>query len=205
VDGGLGLTHIDHLALSLAADQLDTWILFSRAVLALEVGDSIDLPDPFGLVRTSSVATADRSVRLLLNVSQSRRTGTARTVALHGGKPAVHNIAIACQDIFATVARLRQRGFAFVDVSPNVYDDLVARFALAPALAQKMRQLGVLYDRNATGEYFHAYGQPFAGRFSFELVQRQGYDAYGALNGAARMAAQTQVPPEPQQNWNRLL
>jgi 4-hydroxyphenylpyruvate dioxygenase len=201
----LGLTNIDHLALALTADQLDTWVLFSRAVLALEVGDSIDLPDPFGLVRTSSVATADRSVRLLLNVSQSRRTGTARTVALHGGKPAVHNIAIACQDIFAAVARLRQRGFAFVDVSPNVYDDLVARFDLAPALAQKMRQLGVLYDRNADGEYFHAYGRPFAGRFSFELVQRQGYDGYGALNSAARMAAQAQMPPGPQQNWNHLL
>ena len=35
----------------LAPDQLDTWILFSRSVLALEVGDSLELADPFGLVR----------------------------------------------------------------------------------------------------------------------------------------------------------
>jgi 4-hydroxyphenylpyruvate dioxygenase len=190
---GPGLAAIDHIAMGLAADQLDTWILFSRSVLALEVGESLELADPFGLVRTCSVATADRRLRIVLNVSRSPGTRTARTVAALGGKPAVHHIAFAAADIFATVEALRERGASFVAISGNYYDDLLARFALDPALVARLRGLGVLYDRDAAGEYFHIYSESFAGRFFFEIVQRSGYDAYGALNAPARMAAQEQA------------
>jgi len=190
---GAGLRGIDHIAMGLAADQLDTWILFSRSVLALEVGESLELADPFGLVRTCSVATADRRLRIVLNVSRGPLTRTARTVAALGGKPAVHHIAFDCADIFATVASLRASGAAFVAISGNYYDDLLARFALDGALVERLRRLGILYDRDSSGEYFHIYSESFADRFFFEIVQRSGYDAYGALNAPARMAAQAQA------------
>jgi len=193
---GAGLGRIDHVAIGLAPDQLDTWILFSRSVLALEAGESLELADPFGLVRTCSVASADRRVRIVLNVSQSRRTRTARTVEALGGKPAVHHIAFDCADIFATVAALRELGAEFVAISDNYYDDLLARFALDPALVERLRRLGILYDRDDAGEYLHLYSAPFAERFFFEIVQRKGYDGYGALNAPARMAAQEQADAE---------
>ena len=140
--------------MGLSPDQLDTWILFSRSVLALEVGESLELADPFGLVRTCSVATADRRLRIVLNVSRSQRTRTARTVAALGGKPAVHHIAFAAADIFATVEALRARGAAFVAISGNYYDDLLARFALDAARVERMRRLGILYDRDGAGRIF---------------------------------------------------
>ena len=139
--GGACIGRIDHVAIGLAPDQLDTWILFSRSVLALEAGESLELADPFGLVRTCSVASADRRVRIVLNVSQSRRTRTARTVEALGGKPAVHHIAFDCADILATVAALRERGTTFVAISDNYYDDLLARFALDAALVERLRTL----------------------------------------------------------------
>jgi len=190
---GAGLRGIDHIAMGLGPDQLDTWILFSRSVLALDVGDSLELADPFGLVRTCSVATADRRLRIVLNVSRGPLTRTARTVAALGGKPAVHHIAFACADIFETVEALRANGAAFVAISGNYYDDLLARFALDPALVERMRRLGILYDRDGGGEYFHIYSESFADRFFFEIVQRSNYDAYGALNAPARMASQEQA------------
>jgi len=190
---GAGLAEVDHIALGLAADQLDTWVLFSRSVLALDAGESLELADPFGLVRTCSVASADRAVRIVLNVSRSARTRTARTVAALGGKPAVHHLAFACADIFQAVEALRVRGARFVAISDNYYDDLLARFALDAALVERMRALGILYDRDgAGGEYFHIYSESFADRFFFEIVQRSCYDAYGALNAPARMASQEQ-------------
>jgi len=184
----------------MTADQLDTWVLFSRSVLALDAGESLELADPFGLVRTCSVQTGDRRVRIVLNVSRGARTRTARTVAALGGKPAVHHVALSCADIFATVAALRERGARFVPVSDNYYDDLIARFALDERAVERMRRLGIVYDRDAAGgEYFHAYSEPFAERFFFEIVQRSGYDAYGALNAPARMASQEQRNPLPQE------
>ncbi len=192
---GAGLRYIDHIALGLPTDALDTWVLFCRAVLGMQPGDSLELADPFGLIRSAGMASADRSVRFVLNVSLSQRTRTARTIDALGGR-SVHHIGIGCSDILGTVARLRRAGARFVPISPNYYDDLVARVDLDPQMVARMRDLGVVYDRSATGEYLHVYGVSFAERFFFELVQRvDAYDGYGALNAPARMASQAQASP----------
>ncbi|MGJ7532156.1 MULTISPECIES: bifunctional sugar phosphate isomerase/epimerase/4-hydroxyphenylpyruvate dioxygenase family protein [unclassified Variovorax] len=187
-----GLQRIDHVALGLAVDQLDTWVLFTRAVLGLEPGESLELADPFGLIRSRGVANADRSLRLVLNVSLSQRTRTARTLSVTGGG-AVHHIALSCTDIFDTAARLRANGTRFVPISDNYYDDLATRIDIAPELLARMREAGVLFDRSPAGDYLHIYTESFEGGLFFEVAQRVGnYDAYGALNAPARMASQAQ-------------
>jgi 4-hydroxyphenylpyruvate dioxygenase len=190
---GAGLQSIDHIAFGLPEDELDTWVLFCRAVLGMKPGDSLELSDPYGLIRSCGVASEDRTVRFVLNVSLSQRTRTARTVSAIGGG-SVHHIALGCTDIVATVARLRENGVEFVPISPNYYDDLLARLDIDPSLVDRLRSLGILYDRSPGGEYFHVYTTSFADRFFFEIVQRVGsYDAYGALNAPARMASQAQA------------
>jgi 4-hydroxyphenylpyruvate dioxygenase len=189
-DNGLAL--IDHIALALPVDQLDTWILFCRAVLGMEPGESLELSDPHGLVRSCGVANANRKVRLVLNVSQSRATTTARAISAHGGA-SVHHIAFSSTDIFDTVTKMRRAGVGFVPISPNYYDDLGARVELAGGMLDRLRKSGILYDRSAGGEYLHIYTETFADRFFFEIVQRiDAYDGYGALNSPARMASQAQ-------------
>ncbi len=66
---GSGLDTVDHIALGLPMDQLDTWILFCRAVLGMQPGDSLELSDPYGLIRSVGVANRERNVRLVLNVA----------------------------------------------------------------------------------------------------------------------------------------
>ncbi len=186
-----GLVGIDHIALGLAQDQFDTWILFAKAVLGLQRGESLELADPFGLIRSSGVANATRSVRLVLNVSLSQRTRTARQVSATGrAGGGVQHIALGTRDIFATMERLRGNGVRFVPISANYYDDLLARLDLGEAAVRRMQSLDILYDRSPTGEFLHAYA--FADRFFFEVVQRKAYDGYGAVNAPARMAAQEQ-------------
>ena len=119
---------------------------------------------------------------------------TRHLVAAAGGKPAVHHIALATDDIVATVQLLRARGVAFVPISPNFHDDLAARFDLDPEWLATMRRLGLLFDRNELGDYLHIYTESFAARFFFEIVERSGYDAY-ATNAPARMASHEQSTP----------
>ena len=167
-------------------------MLFSRAVLGLEVGESLELADPFGLIKSRGVADATRSLRLVLNVSLSQRTRTARTVHAQGGG-AVHHVALRSDDIFASVARLRANGVRFVPISDNYYDDLATRIELDAALLERMRDAGVLFDRSPAGDYLHIYTESFGDGLFFEVAQRiGGYDAYGALNAPARMASQAQ-------------
>ncbi|MEO8136864.1 MAG: TIM barrel protein [Betaproteobacteria bacterium] len=187
------LQYVDHIALGLPTDALDSWVLFCRAVLDMVPGDSLELSDPFGLIRSAGMASRDSSVRFVLNVSLSQRTHTARTIDALGGR-SVQHIGIGCTDIVATVASLQAAGAEFVPISPNYYEDLLARQDLDPGLVGRMRDLGIVYDRSDEGEYLHVYGTSFAGRFFFEIVQRVGaYDGYGALNAPARMASQAQA------------
>jgi len=63
-----------------------------------------------------------------------------------------------------------------------------------------MSQCNILYDWAADGEYFQLYSRGSAKRLVFEIVQRRGYDAYGAANAPIRLTAQSQLPegqPEP--------
>ena len=85
-------------------------------------------------------------------------------------------------------------------VKENYYDDLEARYGLDVALLSTLRQHHILYDRSETGEFFHLYTQMIAGRFFFEVVQRNNYDEFGAANAPIRLAAQTRIDRQQQQN-----
>lgn len=188
--GDAKLAAIDHVAMALAPDRIDTWVLFCRAVLGLQAGDSLKLADPYGLIRSFGMADAARHVRFVLNVSQSQRTRMAQAANASGGA-AVQHIAFDAPDIVAAVRRLRERGVDFVAISGNYHDDLATRFDLTPAFVEALRENGILFYRSADGDYLHVYTEPFLDLFFFEIVQRiDGYDAYGALNAPARMASQ---------------
>jgi 4-hydroxyphenylpyruvate dioxygenase len=51
----------------------------------------------------------------------------------------VQHIAFLTGDIFATWERLTDRGFEPLEISPNYYDDLDARFALDGELLERLR------------------------------------------------------------------
>jgi 4-hydroxyphenylpyruvate dioxygenase len=114
-----GLLTIDHIALGLPTDALDTWVLFCRAVLGMPPADSLELSDPYDLIRSAGMANPDRSVRFVLNICLSQRTHTARTIDTLGGR-SVHHIGIACSNIIETVSHLRAVGVEFVPISPQL-------------------------------------------------------------------------------------
>ena len=88
-------------------------------------------------------------------------------------------------------AAMRERGVTPLAIPANYYDDLAARWELEPGLIEAMRELGVLYDRDAGGELLHFYTPVVGGRLFFEVVQRRGaYGGYGAANSPVRMSAQ---------------
>ena len=54
-----------------------------------------------------------------------------------------------------------------------------------------MAELNILYDRDGEAEYFQFYTRAVAKRVFFEVVERRGYDGYGAVNAAIRLNAQS--------------
>lgn len=185
-----GLQRIDHMAMALPADSLDSWVLFYKSLLDFEADDEVVLPDPYGLVKSRALRSRCSSIRLPLNISENRNTAISHALSSYRGS-GVHHIAFDCADIFAEVRRAKEAGVPLLDIPLNYYDDLAARFDFDDEFLSELAYYNVLYDRDAQGgELFHVYTEPFEGRFFFEIIQRKnGYAGYGAANVAVRLAA----------------
>ncbi len=185
-----GLQRIDHMAMALPADSLDSWVLFYKSLLDFKADDEVVLPDPYGLVKSRALRSRCSTVRLPLNISENRNTAISHALSSYRGS-GVHHIAFACEDIFAEVSRAKEAGLKLLDIPLNYYDDLAARFDFDEEFLSELAYYNVLYDRDAQGgELFHVYTEPFDERFFFEILQRKnGYVGYGAANVAVRLAA----------------
>ncbi|MFD0773837.1 VOC family protein, partial [Streptomonospora algeriensis] len=181
---GVAVTAIDHVGLFQPFDHFDEASLFYRSVLGLTPDASLEVAAPDGLVRSRALHSDDAGLRIALNVSVLGR-GT-RADAAGGAQP----IAFACDDVFAAAEAMRAGGVEPLPIPDNYYDDLAARTDLAPAVRERMRENGILYDRAGTGEFLHFYTPVLGNRLFFEAVQRTGgYTGYGAANASIRMAA----------------
>ncbi|WP_328563807.1 bifunctional sugar phosphate isomerase/epimerase/4-hydroxyphenylpyruvate dioxygenase family protein [Streptomyces coelicoflavus] len=176
-DAGL---RVDHLSLTQPWHQFDEAALFHRAVLGLRPQESVDVADPYGLLRSRAVTTDDGTVRIVLTVGAAPVDDTAHA----------QHIALATDDVVAAARAHLAAGGELLPIPANYYDDLAARFEFADGELETYRELGVLYDRDAYGTFRHCYTHT-VGRVFFELVQRDGgYRGYGAPNAPVRLAAQ---------------
>lgn len=188
-EDGNGLRAVDHISYSMPDGEMLSWSLFYTGVLDLKRLPQQEVADPVGLVHSQALISDEAGVRVVLNGSAASRTLSSRFVSQYFG-PGVQHIAFTSNDIFETIARIRARGVALLDIPDNYYDDLEAKYDLEPGLAKALRANHVLYDRDAAGEFFQVYTRVFDERFFFEIVQRRNYSGFGAVNAPIRLAAQ---------------
>ena len=183
------LTRIDHVSNVVRRSEVLSWELFYKTVLGLVAEPQVEAFDPHGAFYSRALRSPNGALRLALNVGDGGATGVSRFIETFGGA-GYQQIALATDDIFAAVEKARAGGVEFLPIPENYYNDLATRFDIAPELLSEMRRLGVLYDRIGAGEFLHIYTANFRNRFFFEIVERRGYDGFGAANTPARLAAQ---------------
>ncbi|AXJ09263.1 bifunctional sugar phosphate isomerase/epimerase/4-hydroxyphenylpyruvate dioxygenase family protein [Arthrobacter sp. PM3] len=181
---------IDHVNLAQPWQHFDEAVLFYTSALALEPQPYAEVASPTGLVRSQVMRTRDRGVRLVLNLAPLLQQEAPATSG--AGRPRTYqeHVAFAVDDLVATARAARDRGLDFLQIPANYYEDLDARFALDPDFLATLRELNLLYDRDADGEFLHFYTATVGSVF-FEMVERRGaYDGYGAPNAPVRHAVQ---------------
>ena len=121
------------------------------------------------------LSSPDKSVRIPVNIGDGGATAVSRFIEAFGGG-GVQQIAFATGDLFGFVEKAKAAGVEFLSIPDNYYEDLSARYDLESGLLERMRALGVLYDRTKGGEFFHIYTKMFDDRFFFEILERRNYD-----------------------------
>jgi 4-hydroxyphenylpyruvate dioxygenase len=183
------LIRVDHLSNVVRRSEFLTWVTFYKSVLGFTDEPQVELADPYGAFYSRVLRSNDGIVRIPVNISDGGATAASRFIEAFGGG-GVQQIALSTNDLFAFVESARARGVTFLDIPDNYYEDLSARYDLAPEIIERMRELGILYDRSRTGEFFHIYTRMFDQRFFFEILERRNYDLFGAANTPVRLAAQ---------------
>ena len=190
------LISIDHVAQTVAYEEMPTWLLFYTSIFETVKSPMVDIIDPAGVVRSQVVESSEGDLRITMNGAENRRTLAGHFIAEKFGS-GIQHIAFRSRDIFATAKALRENGFQVLPISPNYYGDVEARFGLDPALTDRLKAENILYDRDEHGEYYQLYSGTFGEGFFFEVVQREGYRGYGAPNAIFRIAAlKKQIRPE---------
>ncbi|MBM3609143.1 MAG: sugar phosphate isomerase/epimerase and 4-hydroxyphenylpyruvate domain-containing protein, partial [Alphaproteobacteria bacterium] len=183
------LLAVDHLSNVLRRSEFLSWITFYKSVLGFVDEPQVELADPYGAFYSRVLRSPDKSVRIPMNIGDGGSTGVSRFIDAFGGS-GIQQLAFSTTDLFGFVESARARGVNFLKIPENYYEDLEARYDLAPEKLARMRELGILYDRIKGGEFFHIYTTMFDERFFFEVVERHSYDQFGAANTPVRLAAQ---------------
>lgn len=186
----MGITHVDHVGQTMNYEELLTWLLFYTTLFDTRKTAMLDVVDPAGLVRSQVIENETGTFRFTLNGADQRSTLAGQFISKSFGS-SVQHVAFASSDIFQTAEALKATGFGFLEISPNYFADLQARFGLDDGFVERLRAGNILYDRDGEGEYFQLYSTLYGDGFFFEIVERRnGYNGYGAPNAQFRIAAQ---------------
>jgi 4-hydroxyphenylpyruvate dioxygenase len=95
------------------------------------------------------------------------------------------HIAVATDDIVATVRALKARGVEFLGAPPAAYyEDLAIRVGKIDEDMAPLQELGILVDRDEEGYLLQLFTRPVEDRptLFFEIIQRKGAKSFGAGN-----------------------
>lgn len=184
------LDTIDHYALALPAESLSSWLLYYRAILDLHAENELSLPELFGSMKSKLLRSQNQKINIPLNLTLDQATQVGRNVELSKGS-GIQHIAFSTTNLIEMVKKARSNGIKFLPISDNYYDDLEARFNLAPDFLKCLKSHKILYDQDTQGgSLLHIYTEQFEQRFSFELIERRNnYKDYGSANTPVRIAA----------------
>lgn len=192
---GTGLVEVDHLTQTVGAGRMQEWIDFYRDLLNFR--EIHELNANWHVASDSRVMVSPcGTIRIPLY-----EEGTERTSLMHDYLPdhpgeGVQHIALATQDIFATVDALIAKGVEFVKPPARYYDSLDARLPGHGLDVAELMRTGVLVDGEILPDgrpslFLQTFIKRRPGEIFFEIVQRKGDHGFG--EGNLRALAQARV------------
>ena len=188
---------VDHVVGNVELGHMDEWVEFYRRVMGFTnmaefVGD--DIATEYSALMSKVVANGTRKVKFPLNepATGPRRSQIDEFLEFYGG-PGVQHVALATNDIIATVDAMRAAGVSFLATPASYYDDpeLRARIGTVRVPIEELRSRHILVDRDEDGYLLQIFTRPQQDRptFFFELIERHGSLGFGKGNFKALFEA----------------
>jgi 4-hydroxyphenylpyruvate dioxygenase len=188
-------TEIDHCVGNVELGKMDEWVDFYHRVMGFTnmkefVGD--DIATEYSALMSKVVADGSRKVKFPLNEPAigKRKSQIDEYLEFYGG-PGVQHIALATDDIVASVQAMTAAGVEFLQTPGSYYDELGSWVGETRVPVQELQELGILADRDEDGYLLQIFTQPVQDRPTvfFELIERHGSQGFGKGNFKALFEA----------------
>jgi 4-hydroxyphenylpyruvate dioxygenase len=181
----LGLTDIDHVAVTAEPGRLDEWVEFYNRVLGFHQSHQEDVATEYSAMNSKVVENTNGRIKfpMMEPVTGRRKSQIEEYLTFYGG-PGAQHIALLSDDIIRAVRKLRESGVEFLKVPDTYYEALAGRVGCVDEDIAVLRELNILVDRDATGYLMQVFTKPVQSRPTvfLEVIQRKGSLGFGGGN-----------------------
>jgi 4-hydroxyphenylpyruvate dioxygenase len=190
-----GLQYVDHCVGNVGWNQMNPWVRFYQDVMGFRnilSFDDTDISTEYSALMSKVMSNGNGFVKFPINepAEGKKKSQVEEYLEYYRGE-GVQHVALATNDIVATVTQLQDRGVEFLQVPGNYYDDLLGRVGAIDEDVQPLKRLGILVDRDDEGYLLQIFTKPVEDRPTvfFEIIQRKGAKSFGKGNFKALFEA----------------
>ena len=183
-DHSAGLHTLDHLTHNLQRGRMDYWADYYERIFNFRQIRYFDIEGQATGLFSKAMTAPDDKIRIPLNESQDEHSQIEEFIKDYKGE-GIQHLALATDDIFATVDQLRANGIRF-QTTPQTYFDLIdKRLPGHGHDVAEMRKRDILIDgapETGGGLLLQIFTENMVGPIFFEIIQRKGNDGFGEGN-----------------------
>jgi 4-hydroxyphenylpyruvate dioxygenase len=190
-----GLQYVDHCVGNVGWNQMNPWVKFYEDVMGFKnilTFDDEDISTEYSALMSKVMSSGNGFVKFPINepAEGKKKSQVEEYLEFYNGE-GVQHVALATQDIVATVRDLMSRGVEFLKVPNTYYDDLLDRVGHIDEDIEPLKELGILVDRDNEGYLLQLFSKPVEDRptLFFEIIQRKGAKSFGKGNFKALFEA----------------
>ena len=184
----VGLKYVDHCVGNVELGQMNRWVGYYADVMGfrnLITFDDSDISTEYSSLMSKVMANGNDKIKFPINepASGKKKSQIEEYLDFYRG-PGAQHLALATDDILATVTALRDRGVEFLSVPTSYYDELQARVGTIGEPIAELAALGILVDRDPDGYLLQIFTKPVEDRptLFYEIIQRKGAKSFGKGN-----------------------
>ncbi len=189
----VGLKFIDHMVGNVGWGEMNQWVKWYEDVMGFVNFLSFDdkqITTEYSALMSKVMSNGNGRIKFPINEpAEGKKKSQIEEYLDFYESPGVQHIAVATDDIIATVAQLKARGVEFLPPPPQAYyDDIPRRLGVHMEMMKEdikeLQKLSILVDADEEGYLLQIFTKPVEDRptLFFEIIQRMGAKGFGAGN-----------------------
>ncbi len=188
-----GLKYIDHIVGNVGWGEMNTWVKWYEEVMGFVNFLSFDdkqIHTEYSALMSKVMSNGNGRIKFPINepAKAEKRSQIEEYLDFYEDC-GVQHLAVATDDIIATVRQLRANGVEFLPPPPQTYYDAIPKrlgshMELMKEDISVLKELSILVDADEEGYLLQIFTKPVEDRptLFFEIIQRMGAKGFGAGN-----------------------